>query len=326
MNASLSPVRFTLRDVDEAMEVGERVFYRHRVEPVDTRHDFVMELTAGRSGAMTVGLLRYGSEMAVDDIDVDGGSYAMCVPIQGTVDVRTPFSHVASTPTTAAITGPIGPIGLRGWAVGSQPVVLLKFERAALETELRRMLGKDPRGPVHFAPTLDVSVGPGLRWRQLVGLLTSELTDSPEMLWNPLMGARLTSTVMSGLLLAADHQHRAALDGRIPPMSPAAIRSATTFIDEHLHEPITTSMVASAAGLSVRALERGFARHLSTSPRRYLERARLAAAHAQLIIETPASASVSQIAADWGFAHRSRFASLYRATYGRGPFETLREN
>lgn len=323
MSPRLSPTTFTLDNMEEALEVGERVFYTHRVQPVRPRQGFAMKLLAGGVGPMTIGRLQYGSEMIVDCTGVDD-SYAMSIPLHGRLDVRTPVSEVSSTPTTGAIVGPSGDVRLHGWTVGLEPVILLKFERSALESELARMLGREAVGPVRFAPTLDLADGRGLRWRQLIGLLTAELADSQRLLWNPLMSERLTSTVISGLLLAADHQYQEAFDARLSPTMPATIRRAAAFIDENLHTPITTSAVAAAVGLSVRALERGFARHLSTSPRRYLERARLAMAHAELTAEAPEMTTVAQVASRWGFTHHGRFASVYREMYGRSPVETLK--
>ena len=54
-------------------------------------------------------------------------------------------------------------------------------------------------------------------------------------------------------------------------------------------------------------------------------RVRLDRAHEQLRHASPGEgASVTQIAAHWGFADSSRFAALYRATYGQLPSQTLR--
>lgn len=325
MTLAFSPTAFASSDLDEAMDFGTRVFYPHVLTQVDKQRDFSMELVAGRAGALTIGQLRLGSETVADCTDVED-SYAMSIPLRGRVDVRTPNSDVTSSPDVAAITGPVGSVRLHGWAAGQEPVILLKFEKSTLEAELGRMLGGDPPRPVQFAPTLNLASGRGLQWRQYLDLLTAELTDPGALLWSPLMSERLTSMVVSGLLLSADHQYRDALDARVAPIPPATIRRAVAFIDEHLHEAITVSMIASAIGVSVRALERGFARHHGTSPRRYLERARLAKAHSDLLIETPATASVATIASRWGFAHYGRFANVYRAAYGCAPHVTLRDH
>lgn len=323
MSTFLTPTEFNADSIEEARVIGERLFYDHRLEPSCSQAEFGMHLTAGRLGATTIGYSRYAAEVVVDCIEVDD-SYAMCIPVVGGMEVRTSVSDVMATPTTAGVTGPIRDIRLRGWSEARDPVILLKFERAAVEAELSRMLGRDVSDPVAFAPSLDLSVGAGLRWGQVLSLVASELISPQGLFWNPLMAARISATLLSGLFIAADHQYREALDARGNPSTPATIRRAASYIDDHFHEPITTVSVAAAVGLSVRTLERGFSRYFSTSPRRYIERARLDMVHAELRVGTPERTSVTQVAAQWGFGHLGRFAAIYRDSYGELPSETLR--
>lgn len=324
MSSLLTPTTFTAASIEEARGIGERVFYSHRLIPATSLGKFGMSLTAGRLGAATIGYSSYASQVRVTCTDVDD-SYAMCVPVAGGLEVSTSVSDIVATPSTAGITGPYRDIRLRGWSGTTEPVVLLKFERATLETELSRMLGRDLTGPITFTPSLDLTTGPGLRWGQVLSLFASELTNPQDLFWNPLMAERITATLLSGLFIAADHQYRDDLDACGNPSTPATIRRAIAYIDEHLHEPITTVNVAAAVGISVRTLERGFARYLSTSPRRYIERARLGLAHAELKSTTPEMVTVTQIASRWGFGHHGRFSALYRSSYGERPSDTLRK-
>jgi transcriptional regulator GlxA family with amidase domain len=75
----------------------------------------------------------------------------------------------------------------------------------------------------------------------------------------------------------------------------------------------------------VRALQYAFARHYGLSPTRYLRRVRLERAHRDLQAADPTQGdTVAAIAAAWGFATPSRFAAMYRETYGYPPSHTLR--
>lgn len=325
MSASFFPTVFNAASVEEAHDIGERVFYSHRLEPSDVNAEFGMHLTAGRLGAATIGSTSYSTEVVINCVDTDD-SYSMCIPVTGGMEVQTSAHEVLASPSNAVITGPVRDIRLRGWSEASDPMILVKFERASLEAELSRMIGRDLPGPVKFVPTLDLTVGDGRRWSQIVSLVASELTSPQSLFWNPLMAERLSTTLLAGLCIAADHQYRDVLDARGNPTTPATIRRAVAFIDDHLHEPITTISVAAAVGLSVRTLERGFSRFLSTSPRRYIERARLGMAHAELKTASPEMTTVTQIATRWGFGHHGRFAAIYRSCYGVFPSETLREN
>ncbi|WP_330342188.1 helix-turn-helix transcriptional regulator [Streptomyces sp. NBC_00557] len=105
---------------------------------------------------------------------------------------------------------------------------------------------------------------------------------------------------------------------------PAMLRRALAYIDDHADQPITIADIATAAHVTARALQYAFRRHLNTTPLAHLRRVRLAHAHQDLTTATPDSgATVTAIAARWGFHHPGRFATLYRHTYQRTPHTTL---
>jgi AraC-like DNA-binding protein len=68
-----------------------------------------------------------------------------------------------------------------------------------------------------------------------------------------------------------------------------------------------------------RAVQLMFRRHRDCTPMEYLRRVRLHYAHQELLRSDQLRATVTQIAAKWGFAHTGRFAVYYRAVYGRSP-------
>ncbi len=105
---------------------------------------------------------------------------------------------------------------------------------------------------------------------------------------------------------------------------PATLRRAVAFIDDNAHLQITTADIASAADVTVRAVQLAFRRHLDTTPLAYLRRVRLEKAHRELLAADPAHTTVTEVAYRWGFASASRFAAQYRAAYGVMPSRTLR--
>jgi len=107
-------------------------------------------------------------------------------------------------------------------------------------------------------------------------------------------------------------------------IGPATLRRAEAYIDAHSDEPITLADIAEDAGVSARALQQGFAGHRGTTPTGYLRRVRLERAHRELQAADPTRGdTVGQIALRWGFAKPSRFAAVYRRTYGVNPGRTL---
>ncbi|WP_321926778.1 helix-turn-helix domain-containing protein [Burkholderia sp. BCC1998] len=88
--------------------------------------------------------------------------------------------------------------------------------------------------------------------------------------------------------------------------------------------PLTVLDVCHAVGASRRKLQYCFEEILGTHPAWYLRVVRLNAVRRELREQSPASASVSDVACRWGFWHLSRFATHYRELFGELPSDTLK--
>lgn len=105
---------------------------------------------------------------------------------------------------------------------------------------------------------------------------------------------------------------------------PTGLTRALTFIERHAADHIGLVEIAAAAGLSPRALQAAFHRHLDTTPLRHLRSVRLAHAHADLRSARAGDGrTVSTVASSWQFSQLSRFARDYRRRYGVAPHQTL---
>ena len=104
----------------------------------------------------------------------------------------------------------------------------------------------------------------------------------------------------------------------------ARLRAAVEYVHEHVAEPLSVSDIAGAAGLSVRATQEAFQRHLDQTPMTYLLRTRLERVRRDLMQAEPSGTSVQTIARRWGFAHLGRFSAAYRNEFGEYPRATLR--
>ena len=105
---------------------------------------------------------------------------------------------------------------------------------------------------------------------------------------------------------------------------PPLVLSAVSVIETNVREPFTVEDLADACGVSARALQYAFRKHLHMTPMAYARQVRLAEAHRELEAADPASGvTVASVAATWGFMNPGRFASYYARQYGRRPSETL---
>lgn len=103
---------------------------------------------------------------------------------------------------------------------------------------------------------------------------------------------------------------------------PGTLKGAVAFI-HHRATDISVNDVAAAVHLTPRAVQYLFRRQLDTTPTEYMRRVRLHRAHQDLLAGDRSSATVTEIAQRWGFAHTGRFAVLYRQKYGQSPHATL---
>lgn len=100
---------------------------------------------------------------------------------------------------------------------------------------------------------------------------------------------------------------------------------ACTFIDDHASLPITIDDIAEAAGLSAGQRDAAIRAHSPLSgTRQALNRARLDAAHHDLVGGDPTHGdTVRCIALRWGFLPGT-FTRAYRRAYGINPVDRLR--
>jgi len=82
--------------------------------------------------------------------------------------------------------------------------------------------------------------------------------------------------------------------------------------------------VASAAGVSARALQKAFRCFRDTTPMGHLRALRLDLARAELARAGSDGGSVTSVAIAYGFGSLSRFAADYRARFHESPSETRR--
>jgi AraC-like DNA-binding protein len=109
-----------------------------------------------------------------------------------------------------------------------------------------------------------------------------------------------------------------------PPAS-STLRRAIAYIDDHADSEMSVDDLARAAGVSARAVQLAFRRHLKTTPMAYLRQVRLARAHDDLAAaELTSGETVASVAANWGFYNAGRFATMYRNVYGCRPRATLK--
>jgi AraC-like DNA-binding protein len=100
------------------------------------------------------------------------------------------------------------------------------------------------------------------------------------------------------------------------------VRQAEAWIDAHARDAIGVEEIARAMGVGVRSLQRSFRRVKGYSPSQAVLQHRLYQTREAFLTAGP-DATVTAIAAEFGFFALGRFAQQYRKQFGEYPSETL---
>jgi transcriptional regulator GlxA family with amidase domain len=129
------------------------------------------------------------------------------------------------------------------------------------------------------------------------------------------LAARVSDWYLQTAVRLGDSTQRISLTERVGTNNRNLI-SAIGTMERQLASPLPRAALAKAANISVRQLERLFARYLGVTIDQHYVSLRLAKARA-LLRQT--SLPVIQIGAECGFSNASHFARVYRTTFGMPP-------
>ncbi|MFF6807068.1 helix-turn-helix domain-containing protein [Streptomyces sp. NPDC012616] len=270
--------------------------------------------------------------VTVDELDLDFdmsyavtplGRICLCVVHEGTIR-----DHVYP-----GVEDSFGPGDVVSFAPPTQSyagrVCRARYNITMLDTDLLTQVaataGTAPTEPVRLTGHRPHSPEAGRRLRDTISYVRDHILADPALAEQPLIASTASQHLAASVLAAFPNTaltDPAAADRR--DAHPDMLRRALAYIDDHADQPITVADIAGAAHVTVRALQYAFRRHLDSTPLAYVRRVRLSHAHRDLLAAAPhEGATVTGIAARWGFHHPGRFAALYRETYLRSPGRTL---
>ncbi|MEU6680184.1 AraC family transcriptional regulator [Streptomyces sp. NPDC046925] len=314
---------FVTRSVEEASHVLSEVYYDLRLEVRGgDAKDFVTRINMADLGALTVGDVSFGTEIKTGYCEP--GFYHVCVPIEGGFGVQEGSAPPVYTTTRKAIIyDPARDISVYDWSPDCR-VLAVKVDKLAMHRQLETLLGKPLGRQPRFKPYMDITRGLGRSWANLTQWSLLDWDIPQGLLRQPLIAGRLEQTLLQGLLLATDHSYRAQLEAAPPPMRPAAVKRVMDIVRERPAEPYDAGRLAAVAQVSLRTLQEAFRKHVGMSPMAYVTEVRLQRVRMELRTSPPGTATVTDVAYKWGFAHLGRFAVRYRARFGETPSQTLR--
>ena len=107
-----------------------------------------------------------------------------------------------------------------------------------------------------------------------------------------------------------------------PKFQIRALERALQIMGESDQIPVSIKALSVLAGASWSTLERAFLNEFGITPKAYSKVRRLTAVQTELI-KKGSSATISDVAAQWGFQHMGSFAADYKKQFGELPSQTL---
>jgi AraC-like DNA-binding protein len=313
-------ILFESTDADETRQRVGQVFCPHGLRvlqsaaAVEARQHFVP------LGRTSISYLAYGTPVSIAP-EVLGTFYLVQLPIHGAARIRVGRREFTSTPQTASVINPTDALRME-WS-GSCGQLIVRFERAFVESLAASLLGHRLRRGLSFHSELDCSVDRARRWRDFVLHIVQQIdagfTATPQVLAT----RQIEQALLAWLLEAQPNDSSAALSQSCSGCTPRHVRKAVDFIQAHAAEPIGIEEIVAASGASARSLYEGFRRFRGASPMELLRSLRISGAREDLSRASP-GATVSEVATRWGFFQLGRFAAQYRQLCGETPSATLR--
>ena len=203
----------------------------------------------------------------------------------------------------------------------------LEAEYCLIRPELLAEIAQPAPGtttPIRLLAPHPVSPAAGTYWTRTYAVIRTFLETGPHLRTSPLVTAQ-AARLMAATTLAT-FPNTALVEPTIEDRHdahPETVRRAVAYIETNPDLDLAVADIASAAHVTIRAIQLAFQRHLDTTPTTYLRRVRLDRAHQDLLAANPRTETVTAIATRWGFPNPSRFAAAYRETYGHPPSHTL---
>lgn len=191
---------------------------------------------------------------------------------------------------------------------------LLPLDRIARTVGARAGRGNRPVSFIGYRPTSEAAV---YTWNRCFNFVRQTAAAAAG---NDLVADRISGLLAATALATFPNTAQTDTVEDRRDAHPVTVRRAVTFIDENAHRTISIADIAAAAGVTGRAVQLAFRRHLDTTPMRYLRRVRLNRAHHDLRAAAATDpTTITRVAARWGFPDYRSFIAAHRQSYGVSP-------
>lgn len=322
VDASGAPIRYDApthsTDWDEVQEFCKSVYMPYRVRPLErfSRPDATM--ISAMAGRVTMTRFSYGTGIYLDNFDPDAGNIIVLNTLRGALEHQCDGGSIS---TGAGDSFVVDCSRTDYWLEGDPNHMQLNLTvpHQVMEETAERWFGYVPDDRLWCAR---VRIGgPQSAWPALLEYAARSLTRAGPVSADAALARHVEEMLCVELLRQWATAAGVRLEVGARTAAPGYVRRAEEIMEAEARDAPTIGEVAQRVGVSARTLSGGFRRFRGMSPRAFLAARRLEGLKADL--ETaPFDRTVSQIAADWGFANFGALAGRYRERFGELPSQT----
>jgi AraC-like DNA-binding protein len=312
---------FRAQDLELAREYLAGVLAPHRSTYRTRERQLVFRHQGVKLGAVELNAMQFGGDIMIDAPHFPD-YYLLQFMLAGSCRVEQGGCSYEMRPASVAVINPCQPFK-KSWAPAGRQLVI-RIEQSLLQRECCAWTGRDHNRRIEFDQSRVFVLREVGALAQAVRMLCAVLREESSGIDHPLVRNRIASTLASAMLVELPHSRTAAFEAVETAIAPASVRRAERFMEENAANTIGLADVASAAGVSARALQMAFRSFRDTTPMAHLRALRLELARRELARIGRDGGSVTSVAIAHSFGSLSRFAAHYRARFHESPSDTLR--
>ena len=146
---------FATRDPAVAHGLAERLMAEHRMAVAERDARFAAEVHHARLGSVRLLHFSYGAGVGIASAPL-GDFATMHLPLAGALHAEHGGERITARPGRGVVFSPDGDVAM-DWSAGLR-LLVVRIARATLDARLRALLGREPSGPLRFAPGLERSI------------------------------------------------------------------------------------------------------------------------------------------------------------------------
>lgn len=288
--------------------------------PIGRPEDFSWTTGFWTSGSVTLSTSLFHNEWQVKAVPETGEWLSILSPRSGRIDVALKNRTIEGRPDRMVFTNnhEAKHFFVRGAPHAND---VLRLDWSLIKQTAASILEVPLNGSLNLTPAVDLSTAEGRLLHSVVQTIIGGMRNNGPLLQSPIAISHMTHALTQLVILTVPHRLSHHLQKKTFQIAPWHVRDAIDFMQVNISKPITMAEVASAVGVSARALETGFRTFKETTPASYLRTIRLRAARDDLL-DPQNRQGVKTICLKWGFFHFGRFSAAYRAIYGENPSDT----